>query len=262
MSTPATTIQQKTLRKTLIPRKTDPEAKFIRTGEGVLVFAFNVAMLVVPIVSNALSATEAVKWAAILNGVAVVSRSGLKIADLLPSVTGVKAANVGPEVAQGAADLIAKTVVQAINDSGQRPSLEAIGTQVNADLDAAVQVVNDAENGAQAVEDPAAVVAQAAMDTPGSAVAAAPVNTPTETAVQPALDALQPTPSTAALDAPVEAAAPNTPLSGDTLDPVSDSEEFASVPSEVDLVASADGSPGAAPAMAAGNPATANGGGH
>ena len=259
MSTPPNTRQQKTLRQRLTPpRKTDPEAKFIRTGEGILVFAFNVAMLVVPIVSNALSATNAVKYAAILNGVAVVSRSGLKIADLLPSITGVKAANVGPAVVQSTADLIATTVLQAIKDSDQRPSLDAIGTQVNADLDAATQVVNDAENGAKTVEDPPAVIAQAAMDAPGPAVAVAPVNAPAETPVQPALDALQPAP--ASPSTPVEAGALVNSPGDDAPDLVSDSDEFASVPSESDLIASADGSPGVVPA-AGGNPAIANGGG-
>ncbi len=63
----------------IVPRHTTPMTKFIRTGEGILVFAFNVALLVVPIVSNALTPQQSVKWAAILDGIAVVSRSGLKM---------------------------------------------------------------------------------------------------------------------------------------------------------------------------------------
>lgn len=59
-----------------------------------LVFAFNVALLIVPIVSSALSPVEAVKWAAILNGVAVVSRTGLKIVAL---ATGSGALQPGPD---------------------------------------------------------------------------------------------------------------------------------------------------------------------
>jgi len=67
------------MMKKIIPPHTAPLTKFIRTGEGILVFAFNVALLVVPIVSNALTPQQSVKWAAILDGIAVVSRSGLKM---------------------------------------------------------------------------------------------------------------------------------------------------------------------------------------
>lgn len=71
-----------------IPTTTTPLAKFIRTGEGVLVFAFNGALLVVPIVSSALTPEQAVQWAAIVNGVTVVSRTGLKIVAVLESASG------------------------------------------------------------------------------------------------------------------------------------------------------------------------------
>jgi hypothetical protein len=70
-----------------IPTTTTPLAKFIRTGEGVLVFAFNGALLVVPIVSGALTPEQAVQWAAIINGVTVVSRTGLKIVAVLESAS-------------------------------------------------------------------------------------------------------------------------------------------------------------------------------
>jgi hypothetical protein len=62
--------------------------KFIRTGEGLLVVAFNVALLVVPIVSSALTPAQAVKWAAVINGVTVVARTGLKMTSLVQSGTG------------------------------------------------------------------------------------------------------------------------------------------------------------------------------
>ena len=71
---------EKTLIQKIIPKQTDPLGKFIRTGEGWLVFAFNLALLIVPIVTSSLSPATAVEWAAILNGVTVVARSGLKIA--------------------------------------------------------------------------------------------------------------------------------------------------------------------------------------
>jgi len=63
----------------MVPKQTDPMAKFIRTGEGILVFAFNIALLVVPIVSNALTPAESAKWATIIDGIAVISRTGLKM---------------------------------------------------------------------------------------------------------------------------------------------------------------------------------------
>jgi hypothetical protein len=77
--------------------------KFIRTGEGVLVFVFNIALLVVPIVSNGLTAAESAKWATIIDGVAVISRTGLKIVasaqSAKPAATTVLPAPVADEVA-------------------------------------------------------------------------------------------------------------------------------------------------------------------
>jgi hypothetical protein len=77
------------------PKQTDPLAKFVRTGEGVLIFAFNLAMLIVPIVSNALTPDQAVRWAAILNGVVVIARTGLKIVAVVQRQTGIAPAPVG-----------------------------------------------------------------------------------------------------------------------------------------------------------------------
>jgi hypothetical protein len=66
-----------------IPEMTTPMVKFVRTGEGMLVVAFNIALLVVPIISGALTPAQAVKWAAVINGVAVVARTGLKMTSLV-----------------------------------------------------------------------------------------------------------------------------------------------------------------------------------
>ena len=79
----------------VIPKKTTPLTKFIRTGEGVLVFAFNLTMLIVPIVSNSLSPEDAVKWAGIVNGVAVISRTGLKIVAEFSKSTGIQPQQIG-----------------------------------------------------------------------------------------------------------------------------------------------------------------------
>jgi hypothetical protein len=79
----------------VIPEKTTPLTKFIRTGEGVLVFAFNLTMLIVPIVSNSLSPGDAVKWAGIVNGVAVISRTGLKVVAEFSKSTGIEPQPIG-----------------------------------------------------------------------------------------------------------------------------------------------------------------------
>jgi hypothetical protein len=84
----------------VIPKKTTPLTKFIRTGEGVLVFAFNLTMLIVPIVSNALSPEDAVKWAGIVNGVAVISRTGLKVVAEVSKATGIEPQPIGNLPAQ------------------------------------------------------------------------------------------------------------------------------------------------------------------
>ena len=56
MSPAATpTEPEKTLMQKIIPQQTNPLGKFIRTGEGWLVFAFNLALLIIPIVSSSLS---------------------------------------------------------------------------------------------------------------------------------------------------------------------------------------------------------------
>ena len=62
----------------MVPKFTAASVKFIRTLEGILVVASNVALLVVPIVTNALTASQAARDAVILNTAAVVSRSVLK----------------------------------------------------------------------------------------------------------------------------------------------------------------------------------------
>lgn len=59
----------------MIPKFTTPQAKMIRTLEGLVVVAFNLAMVVIPIVTNALPAPTAVKYAAIVNTAAVTARS-------------------------------------------------------------------------------------------------------------------------------------------------------------------------------------------
>ena len=244
-------------KKKLIPEKTDPKTKFIRTGEGVLVFAFNVAMLVVPIVSSALSAGQAVKYAAILNGVAVVSRSGLKIAALIPKVTNVPAANVNMAVTDDSAKLIAAAVQQVLADTAKSPSADDVGNQVNADVDKLEQLLDDAQNGGgKAAELPPA---PPAVPTPSPVV-----TTPTAGGVTAPATGGATAPAAGGATAP--AAGPSEPAppaaAGPASDVVSDAEEFASVPPDAELAAEVQGSSGPSPAMAAvGNPVIPNGGG-
>lgn len=70
-----------------IPATTAPLTKLIRTTEGILVVLFNLTMLVVPIVST-FPATQAVKWAGIVNASTVISRQGLKAIATLSKTTG------------------------------------------------------------------------------------------------------------------------------------------------------------------------------
>lgn len=91
----------------MVPKTTDPLTKFIRTGEGVLVFLFNIALLVVPIVSNSLTAAESAKWATIIDGVAVISRTGLKM------VASAQSASPAAAIAQLAAPVAARLAAEA-----------------------------------------------------------------------------------------------------------------------------------------------------
>lgn len=62
----------------MIPKTTTPLTKFIRTLEGWIVVVVNVALIAVPIITNSLSATAAVKYGTIFNAIVVASRSILK----------------------------------------------------------------------------------------------------------------------------------------------------------------------------------------
>jgi hypothetical protein len=61
-----------------VPATTTPLTKFIRTLEGIIVLAANVTLIVVPIVTSSLTASQAVKYGVILDSIAVVARSVLK----------------------------------------------------------------------------------------------------------------------------------------------------------------------------------------
>lgn len=80
----------------IIPKTTSPLTKFIRTGEGILVFACNLALLIVPLATSALSANQALKYAVILNGATVVARSILK------ALSALKIPGADPNIAGGA----------------------------------------------------------------------------------------------------------------------------------------------------------------
>jgi hypothetical protein len=104
-----------------IPETTTPMVKFVRTGEGMLVVAFNIALLVVPIISSALTPAQAVKWAAVINGVAVVARTGLKMTSLVQAgavaapEAAIAASPEEPEEATSAAPILDGTATVPID---------------------------------------------------------------------------------------------------------------------------------------------------
>jgi len=101
----------------VIPKTTTSMVKFVRTGEGLLVVAFNIALLVVPIISSALTPAQAVKWAAVINGVTVVARTGLKMTSLVQS---------GAAAAPDAAPIDAAPIDDVVSDSSEFASLPSV----------------------------------------------------------------------------------------------------------------------------------------
>lgn len=63
----------------MVPKISAPLAKSIRTGEGILVYASNVALGLLGALPNGLTWKQSALFATILNGLHVVSRSMLKI---------------------------------------------------------------------------------------------------------------------------------------------------------------------------------------
>lgn len=117
-----------------IPKTTTSMVKFIRTGEGMLVVAFNIALLVVPIISSALTPAQAVKWAAVINGVAVVARTGLKMTSLIQTGAApgaaTAAASEAPDVAAdgttAAAPIDAGHVDDLVSDADEFANLPSV----------------------------------------------------------------------------------------------------------------------------------------
>jgi hypothetical protein len=199
----------------VIPKKTTPLTKFIRTGEGVLVFAFNLTMLIVPIVSNALSPEDAVKWAGIVNGVAVISRTGLKAVAEVSKATGIEPQPIG-------------------NPSGQVITADAGGSAINGGEPEVVTGPTEPV----VVTGPTDPVA----DDPGSTAPGEPsddeefASTPTadddvvDVPAPPAPASGGATPDDDAVEVPASTA-PSTAQAAGPADPeVSDEDEFSSVP--------------------------------
>jgi hypothetical protein len=115
-----------------IPKTTTSMVKFIRTGEGLLVVAFNVALVTVPVVSSSLTPAQAVKWAAVINGVAMVARTGLKMTSLVqagtvaaPEAT-IAASPEGPEGATATAPIDATHIDDLVSDTDEFASLPSV----------------------------------------------------------------------------------------------------------------------------------------
>ena len=131
----------------MVPKRTDPMAKFIRTGEGVLVFAFNIALVVVPIVSNSLSAAESAKWATIIDGIAVVSRTGLKMVAAVQTKPTAEVAKVAEVAAYSLAAGAVPAALGAPTSAGQGSGVVApqVSAPVGRDIAGIEQLVADAE---------------------------------------------------------------------------------------------------------------------
>lgn len=193
----------------VIPEKTTPLTKFIRTGEGVLVFAFNLTMLIVPIVSNSLSPEDAVKWAGIVNGVAVICRTGLKAVAEFSKTTGIQPQPVG--------DLSALVATADLAGNGGAPDVVTGPTQPVVVMGPTDPVVNDVVSGGPSDDEEFASTPTAdddAMEAPAPLVPSASGATVDDDAVE--------VPAPAASSA-AQATGPGDPE-------VSDAEEFASVP--------------------------------
>lgn len=265
--------EQSGKKKPLIPKKTDPLGKFVRTGEGILVFAFNLAMLVVPIFSSALTAEQAVKWAGIVNGVAVVSRTGLKMVSIVNGVTGTTPADVVSKPVADDVDQLATAIAQNLpEDLARTPSIDQVGSQLEEVKGLLASLASDTgvRGGAAAV---LVQAAQAGSPPPAVAPAVQSLVSDEEELATPPTDAeiassLMETPaqqptgaSQDAISAPASAATPTSAPSSELLP--SDEEELASAPTDADGAEFASGA--AAPAGAAtapiGNPSVTNGGG-
>ena len=120
-----------------IPKTTTSMVKFIRTGEGLLVVAFNIALLVVPIISSALTPAQAVKWAAVINGVAVVARTGLKMTSLVQTgaAAGPEATTAAvlsaPDGATAAGPIDAGRIDDLVSDTDELASLPSVVDIIN-----------------------------------------------------------------------------------------------------------------------------------
>jgi hypothetical protein len=193
----------------VIPQKTTPLTKFIRTGEGVLVFAFNLTMLIVPIVSNSLSPEDAVKWAGIVNGVAVICRTGLKVVAEVSKATGIQPQPVG--------DLSASVATADLAGNGGPPDVVTGPTQPVVVMGLTDPVVSDVVSGGPSDDEEFA-------------------STPTadDDAVQAPAPPVPSAGGASADDDAVEVPAPAAPSTVEATGPadpdVSDAEEFASVP--------------------------------
>ena len=193
----------------VIPEKTSPLTKFIRTGEGVLVFAFNLTMLIVPIVSNSLSPEDAVKWAGIVNGVALICRTGLKAVAEFSKATGIQPQAVG--------DLSALVATADLAGNGGAPDVVTGPTQPVVVMGPTDPVVSDVVSGGPSDDEEFASTPTAdddAVEAPAPLVPSASGATADDDAVE--------------VSAP---GAPSAAQAAGAADPdVSDAEEFASVP--------------------------------
>lgn len=129
----------------MIPKITSPLAKFIRTGEGILVFLFGTAATVVPIITNSLTPAESLKWGGIVTGVALVSRTGLKAVALLAQQTGIQPAQLNTGAVTLDLTAVLKSLLTQIpKDASGKIDPDVIIAQIENDAPEIERLVTDA----------------------------------------------------------------------------------------------------------------------
>lgn len=104
----------------MVPKLSAPLSKSIRTGEGILVYATNVALALAASLPHGLSWTHAGLYLTILNGIHVISRSALKFGALNVGL-GIAAPSVIVPVAPAAIASVAKELVSDAQEFASVP---------------------------------------------------------------------------------------------------------------------------------------------
>jgi hypothetical protein len=128
-----------------VPKLTGPMVKLVRTGEGVLVFGANAAIIVATAITQNLSPVNGVKYAVILNSVTVISRSILKAVSATQGLTGVTPEQFNPQALPDLQTLV-DAVSKQVRDDLAGASAGTVAGQAAEDIPDLEQLVADAEH--------------------------------------------------------------------------------------------------------------------